>query len=229
MKKIDVYLNEAEFSTKAKRYLYAAKCFNYIAKLFLENNNPELASKYFVKGAEIWSSLENFYEAGQMYLHAAILSNQYLNVVNNALSCFYGVLTDFTNNDNYFKAALCVKYISSCYKLLNQEESAENHLKRAAELFVKSGMTYLKLEQFEKAVLCFEYAVMCYENLGLTLQSIEVKGKILAYKNDLLVKQVHPPAPDTNLVSEGISTKKVLSTAPDNTFVSSADMFTKSS
>lgn len=185
MKKTKIYQNEAEFSVKAKRYVYAAKCFNYLAKLFLENNNHEMAANYFIKGAELWLSLENFYEAGQMYRQASKLASNNLHLVNNALSCFYEALTTFTNNANYFKAGLCAKYIASCFSSLNQKEKQFEHLKLAAELFVNSGMEYLKLKQYDKAINSFEYAVMCYDYLGLDLQSEQIKSKIHKYKNNL--------------------------------------------
>jgi len=185
MKKTKVYQNEAEFSVKAKRYVYAAKCFNYLAKLFLENNNVDIAAQYFIKGAELWLSLENFYEAGQMYRQAAKLSNHHMHLVNNALSCFYEALTTFTNNAKYFKAGLCAKYIASCFNSLDQKEKQFEHLKLAAELFVSSGMEYLKIKQYDKAINSFEYAVTCYDYLGLDLQSEQIKSKIHKYKNNL--------------------------------------------
>lgn len=185
MKNTKVYQNEAEFSVKAKRYVYAAKCYSYLAKLLLENKNHDMAAKYFLKGAEIWQSLENFYEAGQVYLQAAKLSNHNTHLVNNALSCFYEALTSFTNNANYFKAGLCAKYISSCFNSLDQKEKQFEHLKLAAELFVSSGMEYLKLKQYDKAINSFEYAVRCYDYLGLDLQSEQIKSKIHKYKNNL--------------------------------------------
>jgi tetratricopeptide (TPR) repeat protein len=212
MKKIDVYLNEAEFSIKAKSYLYAAKCFNYIAKLYLEDNTREMAAKYLVKGAEIWLSLENFYEAGQDYLQAVILSDNHIQFVNNALSCFYEALTDFTNNSSYFKAGLCAKYISSCFHLLNQENKQFEHLKLAAELFVKSGMEYLKAKEYDKAILSFEYAVMCYDYLGLDLQSEQIKRKIQKYKHNLLL-------------SKRTSSDKVKSNGLDNVLKSAFNIF----
>ncbi|MFX1520808.1 MAG: hypothetical protein ACFFCD_12900 [Promethearchaeota archaeon] len=203
VRKLNIYLNEAEFSIKAKRYLYAAKCFNYIAKLYLEDNNHEMAAKFLIKGAEVWVSLENFYEAGQDYLQAVILSNNHIQFVNNALSCFYEALTDFTNNSNYFKAGLCAKYISACFQFLNQENKQFEHLKLAAELFVKAGMDFLKAKEYDKAVLSFEYAVMCYDYLGLDLQSEQIKRKIQKYKHNLLL-------------SKRISSDKVQSNKSDN-------------
>jgi tetratricopeptide (TPR) repeat protein len=185
MKKTEIYQNEAEFSVKAKRYTYAAKCFSYLAKLYSENKNYEMAMKYFIQGAELWLSLENFYEAGQMYLQAAKFSNHQIDLLNNALSCFYEALTTFTNNTNYFKAGLCAKYIASCFNSLDQRDKQFEHLKLAAELFVRSGMEYLKLKQYDKAINSFEYAVMCYDYLGLDLQSEQIKNKISKYKNNL--------------------------------------------
>jgi len=184
MKNTKVYQNEAEFSIKAKRYVYAAKCYSYLAKLFSENKNHDMAAQYYLKGAEIWQSLENFYDAGEMYLRAAMVS-KHMQLVNNALSCFYEALTTFTNNANYFKAGLCAKYIASCFNSLDQKEKQFEHLKLAAELFVSSGMEYLKLKQYDKAINSFEYAVRCYNYLGLDLQSEQIKSKIHKYKNNL--------------------------------------------
>lgn len=212
MKKIAIYLNEAEFSVKAKRYVYAAKCFNYLAKLYLRNNNHEKAVKCFVNGAEIWTSLENFYEAGQMYLRAVILSDRYMHFVNNALSCLYEALTDFTNNSNYFKAGLCATYISSCFQLLNQDRKQFDHLKLAAELFVKSGKSALKAKAYDKAILAFEYAVICYDHLGLDLQSEQIKRKIYTYKNDMVL-------------SKGTTSNKVQYNATKNTLNPIYDIF----
>ncbi len=212
MKKTEIYQNEAEFSIKAKRYVYAAKCFNYLAKLFLENKNHDTAAKYFTKGAELWRSLENFYEAGQMYLQAAKLSNNQNQLLNNALSCFYEALTTFTNNTNYFKAGLCAKYIASCFDLLDQKEKQFEHLKLAAELYVRSGMDYLKLKQYDKAINSFEYAVMCYDYLGLDLQSEQIKSKINKYKNNLRL-------------SKGKKNDKIQSNASNNKFMTTEKMF----
>lgn len=211
MKKLKIYQNEAEFSVKAKRYVYAAKCFNYLAKLYLRNKNHEMAAKYFVKGAEIWLSLENFYDAGEMYLRAAMVS-KHLNFVNDALSCFYEALTNFTNDSNYFKAGLCAKYISACFQLFNQDKKQFEHLKLAAELFVKAGRRALGAKEYDKAILSFEYAVMCYDHLGLDLQSEQIKRKIIAFKSNLIL-------------SKRISSDKIQQDASDNTFMSNFKIF----
>ena len=212
MKNIEIYLNEAEYSLKAKRYVYAAKCFNYVAKCFLDINKHEQAANCFVRGAKIWEKVWNFYDAAAMYFRAASVSKQHLHFVIDAIACFWNAIIDFIHTNNYFKAGLCAKYISSCYRMLNENGSVEKNLALAADFFVKSGMNYLKLKAYEKAVLSFEYAVMCYESLGLTLELQQIKNKIYVCKHNVCT-------------SESLLANKSRSLTTDATFAPSINAF----